>query len=277
MKRNEGVLLVLRVLAVVLVFLLLVTAFIVANYQVSKEQSTYQSFFERLHPSFYIRTAIILFLSSLLYTPISYGISNYFVCSIHRKPKFSDIFFMFAKPKLFFKAVGLRMLIWLIRGVFQLTALFVGIVTEAVLVMIPLLSGNIEVLNMSVSELIHYLENTLPGGFMYFSVFLWLFILLMMLMLYVRFSFCKYALLRFEELTVIESFKIGLYATRGRLFKVLGYYIRYYSYYVLLFASLGLLNVFLKPFQEENFSSFAYNRVGSARNEYYFQKTRQSS
>lgn len=261
---------VLRAVIIMLLFLIVTAALVAANFLVYSGQNPYTSLSERLKPSFYYRTVLIILISSLLYTPFSYGISNYFSQGARRNPKFSDIFFMFCRPLLFAKAVSLRLLILVIRGLYQLVALLLGVLAEGVLYIATLIWQKQNVLNMSIRELLQQIENTIVRQhFLYFSIFIWCIILLAFLLFYVRFMFCKYALLRFEELSILEAFRIGLFATRGRLFSILRYYLTYISYYVLLFATFGLLYVFLKPYREENFSIYAMRLVEQARGDYF--------
>lgn len=258
----------LKVTAVVLIFVVLVAAAIVANFYASRGDSAFDSLFARLNPAFYYRTVVILLLSSLLYTPISYGISKMYLSG--RRARFSDMFVVFTKPRLFVRAVLLRLLIWVCRGRYQLSALFFGVVVESLLYALVLSRSGVRVWNLTLSELLLSGDSAIEQPvFLYFSVLLWFGILLMMMLSAVRFSFCKYALLRFEELSVWEAKQIGLLATRGQLLKVLWYYMCRSAYYVLLIGSFGLLGFVLQSVRPEQFSRYATRLCETARRDYF--------
>ena len=89
--------LIFRVIVILMVLSLMVAIFLIASYLVSLENDPYTSFFKRIQPIFYLRAALILLISSLLYIPISYGISYYFLQSRCRNVGFSDMFYIFKK------------------------------------------------------------------------------------------------------------------------------------------------------------------------------------
>lgn len=264
---------ILKSVAIVMIFTTVAAALLAANFYVSLGNDPYGSFFARLRPSFYYRTAIILLITSILYIPVSYGITHYFLLSSYCRPKFKEFFYLFAKPILFLKAVGLKFLIWILRGWYRLSALFIGVLLESVWYVLSLIDDGIAVWNLTPEEIFSFRQMVFhQQAFMYFSVVLWSVILLWMLILSVRFLFCKYALMKYEELSVWEAKEIGLAATRGRVIRVTWYYLCYMAYYILVAVSFGLFACLLRSVRPEKFSLYGMHLVTAARGEYFNKK-----
>ena len=273
MHRTPKPVLALKATAFMLVFTIITAALVVSTYLVGRGENAYTSLWDRLHPWFYYRAAIILFFSSLLYTPFSYGISYYYIVSTKREARLKDFFYLFGKPAVFCKAVMMRIVIWAIRGAWQIAALLLGVLAQGVVYILTLLRQGENVMNMSVQDLFFRVETAVVNRrFILLSVLIWTVFLLTLALLYVRFMFCKYALLAFEELSVSEAIRIGLLATKGRLLFVLRRYVVFIAYYVLIFLSFGFLYFVLRPYREENFSVFARRLVTESRDAYFLMK-----
>lgn len=266
-----------KLVSVVLLFFIFVVMLIGANMIASLKGDPYLSFFERLQPQFYIKTLFILIISSLLYTPISYGISNFFLQSSMREPCFSDLVYMFANPMLLIKAIFLRISIWLLRGLYQLLILFVGVVLETIICLIYLVFLGKNVMDLSIDDLQEMISGILEhNSFMWLTVILWIGIVIVLMVTYLNFIFCKYALLRYEELSVLESIGIGRFAVRGRFLTLCFYLLENYTYYILLIGSLGHLKKILKKYRKESFSTFAVRWVEQGRILYFRKKARKA-
>ena len=256
--------------ALVLVFFIVILILLTAVFMVSRGENAYSSLWDRLHPSFFCQTAVIVILSSLLYTPFSYGISRFFIVGSRRQATLRDLFYLFGKPRVFCKAVLMRVAIWAMRGAWQVAALIAGIAAQGLIYILTLAGQGKNVMNMSVQDLFRQVRYAVVSQrFVALSVLIWAGFLLTLAFLYVRYMFCKYALLTFETLHVSEAIRIGLLATRGRLFFIMRRYLSFLAYCICIFLSFGLLYRVLKPYREESFSLFARRLVIRSRDAYF--------
>lgn len=270
---KQSAVLVFRVVMVLMIFSLTVAVFLIACYLVSAESDPYTSFFKRLQPVFYLRAALILLISSLLYIPISYGISYYFLQSSIRNVGFSDIFYICRTPFLLLKALGLRLISWFFRGACQLALLLTAIVAETGIYLLYLALRGESVWTMSLKEFPQrFAEIEKAYGLFGFSLVLWILILLMLFVLQIRFMFCKYALLCYPKLSPWEAFKVGLRATKGAIIPIIRFLLSLYCYYILVGISFGLLKKTLSSLYKEPFSSYAARAVSRARILYFREK-----
>ena len=274
MNRHYRPSILLKAGVVILAFLIIVAVAIISNILLSLEGDPYSTLLERLDPRFYLRTAGILLFSSLLYTPISYGISYSFWQSNRREVKFSDFFMLFLKPIILFKAVGLRLIIWFVRGFGQILVLLFGVATEVIISLLSLIKDGVEVLKLSSSDFLQKLWNEIalrhwPGV----SMLAWGAVIIWFIVTFWRFSFCKYALLRFNELTPLECLRVGLTATKGRVLQMIHSILKLYSYYILVVLSFGLLRKRLSPYRKEPFSVLAVRWVEQGRGIYFHKKS----
>ncbi len=267
----------LKTVSIVLLFVIFVLILVIANLIASLEGDPYLSFFERLQPSFYLRTVLILAFSSLLYTPLSYGVSNIIYQGTLREIQISDLFYLFLKPVILFKAILLRLLIWVVRGFYQLLTLLGGIILETAFCLIHLAAAGENILNLSVGQLPNAICVILEyNSFRWLSVLLWICVLCVLVVTHLRFMLCKYALLRYEELSALEAIRIGRLAMSGGFFKFCFRVLQNYSYYILLIGSFGLAYRFLKKRRSEPFMNFAMRKVSEGRR-LYFIKNRKAS
>ncbi len=263
----------LKIVSILLLFVIFVFILVIANLIASLEGNPYLSFFERLQPAFYLRTALILIVSSLLYTPLSYGVSNIIYQRTFNDIQISDLFYLFLKPIVLFKAILLRLLIWVVRGFYQLLTLLGGIILETVFCLIHLVVAGENVLDLSVGQLPYAISLILEyTSFKWLSVLLWICVLFVLIVTYLRFMLCKYALLRYEELSALEAIRIGRLAMSGRFFQFCFRVLQNYSYYILLIGSFGLLYRFLKKRRSEPFINLAMRWVSDGRRLYFIKK-----
>ncbi len=273
MKQNN---LLLRVVMILLLFGVIVALLLVANFVTSLEDNTYLSVFKRLRPSFYLRTAVILLFSSMVYVPLSYGISYYFIQSRSKAVGIRDLFYIFYRVPLLLKAVLLRMIMWLTQGVFRLLVLILGLFAEGLLWL-----SRLTQLDMwwqySLRELFEKLSLLpRPTGILWLSFLVWVAVLFVMLMLYVRFMFCKYALLCYNELSSIEAYRVGLCSTKGKMVHILRQLLKIYSYYIIWAVSFGRAKL-LQKMDKQTFSDFAVAYVSEGRVSYFRAKAEKSA
>ena len=94
-------------------------------------------------------------------------------------------------------------------------------------------------------------------------------ILSFIVLIRINFILCKYSLIFFEDLGVIESIKIGLISIKKNVFKTFWFYIKYISGYILTIITLGYYKNFYNPKKQKRFSVFAYELVLKGREKYF--------
>ncbi|MBQ7971179.1 MAG: hypothetical protein IJ294_02360 [Clostridia bacterium] len=229
----------------VLLFLVIFAALIACGigglYLYYRNRDFYQAFRLRLSSSFYLSAAGVLFLSSVLYTPFSYGISYYFLRSFEGKARFSALFFLFCRPSLLLKAIavsmGKKVFIYLER----LWILLAASLLEVVMFFLFLLFKGEDLFGIEGNPFIlaaEFMAHTPP--LIVLSVLLWCGVLLAMVLSSVRYVLCKYLLLSVQDAGVGQVLKVGKQAIKGRLLQTLIFYLRYVALLLLgLFSSQG--------------------------------------
>ena len=76
--------------------------------------------------------------------------------------------------------------------------------------------------------------------FIVLTIIEWCIVLAIFVIIKMRFILCKYALLRFPTLKIIETIRVGEFSIRGRIFKTILFYIKYISIYIFTFLTMGL-------------------------------------
>lgn len=218
--------------------------------------------------SFYISTLIILIGSSIVYTPISIGVSSYFIMSsFGLKPRFTQIFYLFKEPVRLFKGIAMNTIKSILLLLQRLFILFVALTVELVIFFITVV--------MSGENIFIYEKNFLSAAadlmlgskfFIIMTIIEWAIVILLLLIFKVRFIFCKYAFIRFEDIGVIEAIRIGLISVKGYQVKTLLYYLRYISENILIFCTFGLVHI---ENRTERFSVYAIRMVENGQHRYY--------
>lgn len=220
--------------------------------------------------SFYIWTLVVILISSVVYTPISFGISNYFINAKAGNGNFKQIFYLFKTPKLLFKAVIMSAIRQIIINISRFVILLIALVAECGLFVISVfLSGE----NIFIYEK-DFLQNVMDfitsnDFFIILTVIEWCVVLILFFSLKLRYIMCKYALIRFPELTIIEAIRIGRYSISGRLGKTFFFYIKYLSIYIVTFLTFGLSGGIIKNRTRDSFSTYAVRTVERGREAYY--------
>ncbi|MBR2013752.1 MAG: hypothetical protein IJ995_06015 [Clostridia bacterium] len=229
----------------VLLFLVIFAALIACGigglYLYYRNRDFYQAFRLRLSSGFYLSAAVLLLLSSVLYTPISYGISHYFIRSFEGKARFSSLFFLFGSPTLLLKAVvvsmGKKALIYLER----LWILLAASLMEVVLFFLFLLFKGEDLFGLEGNPFLlaaEFMAHTPP--LIVLSVLLWCGVLLAMVFSSMRYVLCKYLLLSVQDAGIGQVLKVGRQAIRGHLLQTLFFYLRYIVLLLLgLFSNQG--------------------------------------
>jgi len=107
------------------------------------------------------------------------------------------------------------------------------------------------------------------------SVILWILILLVFTVTHLRFMLCKYALLCYNDLTVVEAIGVGRAAVRGRLLLLVNRLLKKCAYYIILIGSFWLMRN-IKRQKSESFALMAMRWVEQGRNLYFTEKARKS-
>lgn len=185
--------------------------------------------------------AAVLFASSIIYTPFSYGISYFFLRSKSGGARFLDIFYLFKNPRTLLIAIICdtlrRLIITLIR-----TLILLG---GALIELVMLLSG----LDGSLLIIIH--------------VTTWSGILVLMFLVKIRFILCKYTLICYPKSSIPFVFKRGLLAIKGKGALVIRFYIKYLAVYIFSFVTLGFTRTRLANKHRDSFCTYAVRLVSN--------------
>lgn len=215
---------------------------------------------------FYLSAWVGILLTSLLYTPVSYGISFYFVRIKKGGGSFSDVFFLFKKPRLLIKAISLtslqKLVIWFQRLIILILAFLVEC---AIFILCTILSGeNIFDYQAdffkSVAEFI-----TSNNFFIALTVIEWMIIVCVLFHIKLKYILCKYALICNPLLNVFEALRVSRFSIRGRQFCILKFYFKFLTAYSVAFISFGKINIK----DNNSFSSFACDIVRNGMKRYF--------
>lgn len=204
-----------------------------------------------LAPKLFVWTVAIMFLSSVLYTPLSFGISNCFISKDESKIK--SLLFMFTRPRLLFKAIVMNAVKKLCIYLARLAVLVAALVMECVIFIVSvILSGE----NIFIYER-DFLQNVLEfmttdKFFISLTVLQWTLVLFALLYINIRYILCKYVMLSRPSVTVFEAVSIGLFATRGKFFQIVRFYLRFAAIFLLKIVTLGRIKYKL------SFSQYAF-------------------
>lgn len=197
-------------------------------------------FVSTVRPAFFVSAFSVLFVSSLLYTPFSFGLSYYFLRSKTDSATFSDIFYLFKKPRLLFRAIISDSLRRFVISLIRLLILALAALLElALLVFCP--RGS------SLFILLHILA--------------WSIVLFLLFLVKIRFILCKYVLISRPDTSAVRSFVIGTAACRGKTVLVLRFYIKYLAVYIFTFITLGLTRALRAGKTRDSFCTFAVSLV----------------
>ncbi len=256
--------------SVVLVFILAVAFIIAAVFMFSTKGDFVNAFEREISSSFYLSAVVIILISSALFTPFSFGISNYFLKSSYGNGNFKDIFYLFKSRKMLVKAVIMNTVKLAVASYWRTMLLAFAVVIETVVfvVTIVLRGENIFDYEQNFFENVMSImqNNTI---FAIFTVLLWIIVLVCFVLIKIKFIFCKYALIRFNSLGIIEAVRVGSFCARGKLLKTARFYIKYLSIYISLILTLGISGLFMKNKKPDSFSLYAVKEVEQGIDRYF--------
>lgn len=271
-RKNDINIVIVHGISVFIIFALIVAVVIAAVFMFSTK-GEFVSVLRgeiKLNLSFYIWTLVVIFVSSVLYTPFSFGISNYFINSKAGTGEFSQIFYLFKNPHLMLKAVSMSVITKIIINLYRIFILVVAVVAECGLFVISIIISGENIFDYE-KDFLEYVMQFITGNefFIILTVIEWCIVIVMLMTVKMRFILCKYALIRFPELHVIESVKIGCHSISGKIGKTFLFYIKYLSLYIVTFITFGLSGGIIKNRERESFSTYAVRIVERGRESYY--------
>lgn len=251
--KKERVLQIIKIITVFLIFFASVAAAVTALwlYNTKGDFVTAVKNDVFLAPKLFGYTVLIMFLSSILYTPLSFGISNCFLS----KDGFSvkALFFIFLKPKLLFKAVLMNTVKKVCIYLLRLFVLALALVLECgVFTICIILSGE----NIFIYER-DFLQSVLEfmttdKFFIILTVLQWSLVLFALLYINIRYILCKYVMLARPNVNVFEAISVGLLASSGKAFSIMLFYLRFVAAWLLRAVTFGRLRYKL------SFSQYAF-------------------
>ena len=234
-KSNDINTAIIQGISVSIVFVIIVALIIVAMFMFNTKGEFVKALNGEieLSLSFYIGAITVIFVSSILFTPFSFGISNFFINSKSGTAHFSQIFYLFKMPRLLFKAIFMNSLKKLIINLYRIIVFIIAVLAECGVFVISIAISGENIFDYehnfleSVSQFI-----THDTFFIALTIIEWCIVLAVFIVLKMRFILCKYALIRFPALTIIETIRVGEFSIRGRIFKTMLFYIKYVSIYI---------------------------------------------
>lgn len=193
--------------------------------------------------SFYVLALVVIFASSIVYTPFSYGVSNYFL-----NPD-QSIFYFFKTPKVLAKAILLDSIKRVIIALERFVVLAVAVVGELVLIRVTLGPKTPDQFLKTAQTLS---KNKL---FIVLNIVAWSAVIAIFIVIKIRYILCKYALIYRPELSVLKALGMGVCAIRKNVFKTIRFYVKFASIYIFMFLTLGFC--FKKSARRSSFSSYA--------------------
>ena len=271
-KSNDINTAIIQGISVSIVFVIIVALIIVAMFMFNTKGEFVKALNGeiKLSLSFYIGAITVIFVSSILFTPFSFGISNFFINSKTETAHFSQIFYLFKTPRLLFKAIFMNSLKKLIINLYRIIVLIIAVLAECGVFVISIAISGENIFDYehnfleSVSQFI-----THDTFFIVLTIIEWCVVLAVFIILKMRFILCKYALIRFPALTIIETIRVGEFSIRGRIFKTMLFYIKYVSIYIFTFLTMGLSKAVIHNKNRDSFSTYAVRIVEMGIEEYY--------
>lgn len=220
--------------------------------------------------SFYISALVVLFVSSILFTPFSFGIANYFINSKNGTASFSQIFYLFSKPRLLIKAVYMNFLKKIFINIYNMAVIVVAVVAECGIFVISIILSGENIFDYEkefIDSVISFMSS--DPFFITLTIIEWVFVICIFVYVRIKFSMCKYVLIANSNVGPLEAIKIGRFAIEGLIFKTLLFYFKYFSIYIFTFVTLGLVSAIAKSKTSDNFSTYALRIVNAAIPAYY--------
>ncbi len=194
-------------------------------------------------PTFIISTVLVLFFSSVLYTPFSYGISMYFLKSKTEKTSYLQIFYLFKNMRLLLKAVLIDTIRRLITTLIRLIVLGVAVVVEILVLC----------LFQDVTRVI----------FVTVTVFMWSVVITFFFVIKLKFILCKYVFIAKPQSRVLYCISKGRRAIQGKIIETLRFYLKYLAIYIFSFFTLGFSGAKRVNHNRDSFCTYAVRLVSN--------------
>lgn len=200
----------------------------------------YAAFRGGLHQGFYYQTIAVLAASSFVYAPFSFGISRYFIGAAQDASRFSDLFYLFRKPRMLAKAALLTLLKKLLTYWERLLLLLLAAMAEVGLFWSFLVLSGEDIFSLGGNPFVQ------AGAFMlrspqliFLSIVLWSGVLFGFFIIFLRYILCKYVLICFPDVGVFQAIRVAKISIRGEVLRTLLFYLRYSSYVLLTMLTFG--------------------------------------
>lgn len=215
-----------------------------------------------LNQALFFSAGFLLIFFSILYTPLSYGISHYFLLSKKGQARFRDIFFLFKKPKLLLKAVVVSVFRKVLVYLEWLALLLLAAVLEVLLFFLFLLFTGEDLFGVQGNPFVLAADFMLGSPLLIaLSILLWSGVLLGLLGIRLRYILCKYVLLSFPDASPRQAIGVGKFAVRGRIISTVFFYLRYAALFILNLFSLGRSSMLDRSAAKISFSVYACGLV----------------
>ena len=193
-----------------------------------------------LNTRFFCSALSVLFVSSVIYTPFSYGISYYFLRSRSGDSDFLHVFYLFRTPRLLLKAVFCDLIRRTLITLLRIALLISAAVLELMIIQLV-------VRDSSLLIILH--------------VFSWGTVLFLMFVIKIRFILCKYVLIQYPCTSIAAAIRSGLSASRGHTPAMIRFYVKYLAVYIFTFLTLGMSRARKLSRTRESFCTFAVSLV----------------
>ncbi|MBQ8894300.1 MAG: hypothetical protein IJ043_07825 [Clostridia bacterium] len=196
--------------AVLLLFLFLMLLALGGIWLYHAHGDFYSALQGQLSGGFYLSAGLLLIFASVLYTPFSYGVSNYFIHAARGEGRFRQVFFLFRRPLLLTKATVLALVKKYLIWVERLFLLLMGALAEVALFFAFLVVTGDDVFAVRDNPFRLAAEFMLGSPWLIgLSIALWCGVLLGMLWIYLRYILCKYVLLKYPDAGILQILRIG--------------------------------------------------------------------
>lgn len=214
---------IIKSISIALVFLSAVAVLVLAVAAFLYEGEFVSALALRIKPSprFVLTTLSVLVMTSILYTPFSYGISIYFLKSKTQKTSVLTVFYLFKNIRLLAKAIAVDTIRRVLVTVLRIFVLAAAVVLEIILLSL--------------------FENVTRSVFVAVTVVMWCAVIVLFFVIKLRFILCKYVLISRHTAKITDCVRIGCRASDKRILNILGFYLKYLARSIYLLVTVGRL------------------------------------
>ncbi len=257
MKRTDNInAVIIKGICALLVFFAIVLLIFIAIFTFSVNGEFVAAFTGEISPSrwFYLSSLSVIFVSSLIYTPFSYGISYYFYKSRLQDTSIKELFYLFRNPRRLFRAIAVDSIKRVIVLGYRVFILLTAVVFECIIFLIATNDFEGDILDKAA----HLLTS---DSFIILTVLAWCVVIIAFFIVKIRLILCKYVLIYNPDSSIRQCILIGRRAIRGKVKLVIGFYIRYLAIYIFTFLTLGFFHARRVTKTRDSFSSYAVRLV----------------